>query len=92
MAKHPSAPTDRSHAQAYKYAGDALAKNQGDKPWLAEMYGYAFGAAKADVWHRWDNASMIYPGYAPQGKLLQRGVYGAWDAPGTEVQLLCSRA
>ncbi len=30
-------------------------------------YGYSFGAAKADVWHKWDEYSMIYPGYVPSG-------------------------
>ena len=34
------------------------------------MYGYAFGAATADVWHRWDDTSMMYPGlgFRPQGE------------------------
>ncbi len=42
----------------------------GDKPWISEMYGYAFGAATADVWHRWDDTSMMYPGlgFRPQGE------------------------
>ncbi len=31
------------------------------------MYGYAFGAAKANVWHDWDTESMIYPAYEPRG-------------------------
>lgn len=29
------------------------------------MYGYSFGAAKADVWHKWDDRAMLYPGYVP---------------------------
>ncbi|KIZ01491.1 hypothetical protein MNEG_6466 [Monoraphidium neglectum] len=63
-------------AEAWKYAGDTLARNQGDKPWLAEMYGYVFAAAKADVWHRWDKEAMLYPGYTPQGvvHILHYGV------------------
>ncbi|KAI8477379.1 MAG: hypothetical protein J3K34DRAFT_398045 [Monoraphidium minutum] len=66
----------RQDPQAWKYAGDALAKHKGDKPWLAEMYGYAFAAAKADVWHRADSATMLYPGVAPQGvpHILHYGV------------------
>ena len=32
------------------------------------MYGYAFGAAKAIVWHKWDTDSMIYPQYEPRSK------------------------
>ena len=38
----------------------------GDKPWISEMYGYSFGASTANVWHKWDTTSMIYP-------------YGAYD-------------
>ena len=58
----PSAAAAPSHSQAWKFAGDAAARRAGDKPWLAEVYGYAFGAAKADVWHRWDNASLAHAG------------------------------
>lgn len=32
------------------------------------MYGYSFGAAKADVWHKWDDESMLYPSYMPLGE------------------------
>ncbi len=39
-------------------------------------YGYAFAAAKADVWHKWDTTSMIYPMYEPQGASLDLGVRG----------------
>jgi hypothetical protein len=53
--------------QAYKYSGDVYAVHPGDKPWISEMYGYAFGASKADLWHKWDTFSMIYPGYEPRG-------------------------
>ena len=40
------------------------------------MYGYAYGAAKADVWHKWDTFSMIYPGYEPHAppKLMHYGL------------------
>ena len=33
------------------------------------MYGYSFGAAKANVWHRYHTTAMIYPGYQPIGTL-----------------------
>lgn len=47
------------------------------------MYGYAFGAAKADVWHTVDRHSMLYPGYRPAGELVEHGEgqgKGAWGA------------
>jgi hypothetical protein len=62
--------------QAYKYSGDVYAIHPGDKPWISEMYGYSFGAAKADVWHKWDTHSMIYPQYVPSGT-CECGV-GVW--------------
>ena len=62
--------------QAYKYSGDVYAIHPGDKPWICEMYGYAYGAAKADAWHKWDTFSMIYPGYEPHNtpKLMHYGL------------------
>ena len=54
---------------AYKYSGDVYAIHPGDKPWISEMYGYAFGASKADLWHKWDTFSMTYPGlHNPTGQ------------------------
>ena len=32
-------------------------------------YGYSFGAAKANVWHRYSTTAMIYPSYYPVGAL-----------------------
>jgi hypothetical protein len=32
------------------------------------MYGYSFGAAKANVWHKYLTTAMIYPGYLPIGE------------------------
>ena len=29
------------------------------------MYGYSFGCSAADVWHKTDHHSMLYPGYVP---------------------------
>jgi hypothetical protein len=40
------------------------------------MYGYAFGAAKSGVWHRWGEDFMLYPGYTPPG--AGRGGGGRW--------------
>lgn len=48
-------------------SGDVYAIHPGDKPWISEMYGYAFAAARANVWHKWDTFSMIYPEYEPRG-------------------------
>lgn len=53
--------------QAWHLSGDVYATHPGDKPWISEMYGYSFGAAKADVWHKWDATSMLYPSYVPAG-------------------------
>lgn len=48
--------------QAWNLTGDVFSIHKGDKPWISEMYGYSFGAAKADVWHRYHTSAMIYPG------------------------------
>ena len=42
----------REDMEAWRFAGDIFAKKAGDKPWIAEMYGYSFGAAAANVWHQ----------------------------------------
>ena len=55
--------------QAWKLTGDSYSTHPGDKPWISEMYGYSFGAAKADVWHKYHTTAMIYPGYLPLGEL-----------------------
>ncbi|GBF90905.1 hypothetical protein Rsub_03760 [Raphidocelis subcapitata] len=57
----------RADPNAWRDAGDAAARREGAKPWLAEVYGYAFAAARADVWHKWDNDSMVHPGNTPLG-------------------------
>jgi peptidyl serine alpha-galactosyltransferase len=31
------------------------------KPWISEMYGYAFAAAKHNMWHQVDHTSMYVP-------------------------------
>lgn len=55
--------------QAWNLTGDVYSTHPGDKPWISEMYGYSFGAAKANVWHRYHTTAMIYPGYQPIGRL-----------------------
>jgi hypothetical protein len=50
--------------QAYKDSGDTASK-KGDRIWIAEMYGYSFGAAKSNVWHKWHHDFMLYPSYTP---------------------------
>jgi hypothetical protein len=53
--------------QAYKDSGDTAAK-PGDRIWIAEMYGYSFGAARANVWHKFQHDFMLYPGYTPSSE------------------------
>lgn len=48
--------------QAWNLTGDVFATHPGDRPWISEMYGYSFAAAKADVWHKSHLTAMIYPG------------------------------
>lgn len=57
-----------SPVQAWHLTGDVYSKKAGDKPWISEMYGYSFGAAKAGVWHKSEVESMLYPGYQPVGE------------------------
>lgn len=54
----------RNDSDAWKDCGDSGAA-KGGRVWIAEMYGYTFGAAKADIWHRWGDGFMLYPGYTP---------------------------
>ena len=41
----------RADPDAWKTSGDVYTPHQGDKPWIAEMYGYSFGASKNNIWH-----------------------------------------
>ncbi|KXZ52846.1 hypothetical protein GPECTOR_8g229 [Gonium pectorale] len=66
----------RMDDQAYRLSGDVYAIHPGDRPWISEMYGYAFGAANHDVWHKWDTFSMIYPGYDPREGIPKLMHYG----------------
>jgi hypothetical protein len=62
----------RFDPEAWHLSGDSYSTHAGDKPWISEMYGYAFGASKANVWHKWDQTSMLYPGYNPSGQPQHR--------------------
>lgn len=66
----------REDEEAYRLAGDDFVKKKGDKPWVSEMYGYTFAAAKANVWHYMDTTSMLYPSYTPTAipKLMHYGL------------------
>ncbi|GBF96079.1 peptidyl serine alpha-galactosyltransferase [Raphidocelis subcapitata] len=56
----------RNDSLAYKDSGDAAAEGKvGERIWIAEMYGYAFGAAVSGLWHKWGEDFMLYPGYTP---------------------------
>ncbi|CAL5222328.1 g4674 [Coccomyxa viridis] len=53
----------RHDPDAWNLTGDAFTKSPGEKPWISEMYGYSFGSAAADVWHKVNFEAMLYPGY-----------------------------
>ncbi|CAK0787343.1 hypothetical protein CVIRNUC_010562 [Coccomyxa viridis] len=54
----------RHDPDAWNLTGDAFTKGPGEKPWISEMYGYSFGTAAADVWHKVNFEAMLYPGYS----------------------------
>lgn len=49
----------RADPEAWHLTGDEYAK-KGEPVWISEMYGWAFAAAKADVWHILDPALQAY--------------------------------
>ena len=49
----------RADPDAWKLSGDVFTKKPGDKPWIAEMYGYSYAAARANIWHHTDNRCQI---------------------------------
>ena len=53
-------------AQAWRLSGDSYSIHPGDKPWISEMYGYIFAAAKHNMWHQVMRNSLLYPGYYPR--------------------------
>ncbi|KAK9863378.1 hypothetical protein WJX84_005251 [Apatococcus fuscideae] len=74
----------RHDPDAWNLTGDAFTKNPGDKPWISEMYGYSYGTAAADVWHKVIQSAHMYPGYftTETPKVLHYGLL--WDVPNTE--------
>ena len=51
--------------QAWNLTGDEFTQRPGERSWMSEMYGYAYGAAVAGVWHRkMDYTHSLLPGYA----------------------------
>ena len=48
--------------QAWTLSGDSYTPHPGDRPWIAEMYGYSYGAAKAGIAHEWVENALLYPG------------------------------
>ncbi|KAG2499026.1 hypothetical protein HYH03_003211 [Edaphochlamys debaryana] len=65
----------REDPEAWRLSGDQYVE-KGGKPWISEMYGYAFGAAKANVWHKWDRKTMTYPTYRPEEGIPKLIHYG----------------
>ena len=45
--------------------GDAYVTKENPRPWISEMYGYVFGAARAGVDHTVNREMMLYPTYVP---------------------------
>ena len=62
--------------QAWHLSGDVYSTKAGIKPWISEMYGYSFAAAKHGMWHQTDQLSMQYPGYMPSrpARLMHYGL------------------
>eukprot|EP00197_Chlamydomonas_leiostraca_P011661 CAMPEP_0202878240 /NCGR_PEP_ID=MMETSP1391-20130828/31891_1 /ASSEMBLY_ACC=CAM_ASM_000867 /TAXON_ID=1034604 /ORGANISM="Chlamydomonas leiostraca, Strain SAG 11-49" /LENGTH=283 /DNA_ID=CAMNT_0049560401 /DNA_START=177 /DNA_END=1025 /DNA_ORIENTATION=- len=56
----------REDPEAWRLSGDQYVE-KGGRPWISEMYGYVFAAAKSNVWHKWNLHTMHYPTYPPSG-------------------------
>jgi len=72
----------RLDPRAWNETGDEYARSQGMRPWIGEMYGYSFGAAKAGVNHRVDMAAMLYPGHDPLDAPLALHYGRLFEVPG----------
>jgi peptidyl serine alpha-galactosyltransferase len=72
----------RADPDAWELTGDAYSTQKGSKPWISEMYGYSYAAAKADVWHTCHHSAMLYPGYelTELPKVLHYGLL--WEVKG----------
>lgn len=68
--------------RAWNETGDEYARSPGMRPWIGEMYGYSFGAAKAGVNHRVDMAAMLYPGHDPLDAPLALHYGRLFEVPG----------
>eukprot|EP00884_Botryococcus_braunii_P008933 jgi/Botrbrau1/18040/Bobra.0062s0028.1 len=73
----------RYDPDAWNLTGDQYSIHEHDRPWISEMYGYSFGAAVADVWHKVDYSAMLYPGYfaTDPPKVLHYGLL--YEVPNT---------
>ncbi|GMH38719.1 hypothetical protein BSKO_06603 [Bryopsis sp. KO-2023] len=73
----------RQDPDAWNLTGDIYSTTRGSKPWISEMYGYAFGAATAGLWHKIDDDAMIYPEYVQDAvpKIIHYGLL--YKIPGT---------
>mmetsp|Transcript_18843 Transcript_18843/g.47580 ORF Transcript_18843/g.47580 Transcript_18843/m.47580 type:complete len:587 (-) Transcript_18843:329-2089(-) len=56
----------RADPDAWNLTGDVYSTAPHSKPWISEMYGYSYSAAKHDIWHTTLPTAMLYPGYLPQ--------------------------
>ncbi|EFN52293.1 hypothetical protein CHLNCDRAFT_58899 [Chlorella variabilis] len=65
----------RDDPRAWELAGEP-GRAPGERPWICEMYGYSFAAARLGVWHRADQSLMLYPGYYPADPLPRVLHYG----------------
>eukprot|EP00798_Chlamydomonas_sp_ICE-L_P009971 gene9972-7848_t len=70
----------RFDEMAYKYSGDVYAVHPGDKPWISEMYGYAFGAAKANAYKYSGDVYAVHPGDKPWISEMYGYAFGAAKA------------
>ncbi|CAD7695974.1 unnamed protein product [Ostreobium quekettii] len=53
----------RFDPDAWNLTGDSYVE-PGDRPWISEMYGYAYAAAHVGVWHKLNPGVQAYPSYA----------------------------
>lgn len=51
--------------EVWSRMGDSYVTKEFPRPWISEMYGYVFGAARAGVDHTVNREMMLYPTYVP---------------------------
>lgn len=54
--------------EVWSRMGDSYVTKEFPRPWISEMYGYVFGAARAGVDHTVNRDMMLYPTYVPDGE------------------------